>query len=185
MTMGAPKPVPIGVRQRLASDLDALVSILAAVQEKDGYPANMPADPAGWLNGERTRASWVATGPDGTVLGQVSRAAAAGDNAASVWSAALLLPVEGLAVVKRLFVDPAARGLGVGRRLLDTVVDDAHRLGLHPVLDVDATSEAANAMYESAGFRLVATIPLSWTGLERTFHANCYVGPAPYERRGQ
>lgn len=174
------RPVPDGplrVRPRLHEDVPALVDVLMAVHEADGYPAMMPPDPAAWLTGERLRASWVAT-LGGVVVGQVSRAVVTGDRAADAWLAATGCAREEVAVVKRLFVSPAATHRGVGRRLLETVVSDAHREGLWPVLDVDERSDRAKALYESAGFERIGTVELPWSG-DGVFRAACYVGPPP------
>lgn len=171
--------LPLAVRPRRDGDLSALVGVLRRVHEQHGYPVNVPPDPAKWLCGSRTRSSFVATGRHGRVIGQASRAAAEGDMALEVWTEALRCRAEELAVVKRLFVDPAASGLGAGRLLLEAVVADAHRLGLTPVLDVDATSERPRRMYERAGFRSVGVLEMTWAGLGGTSLAECYVGPPP------
>ena len=55
--------------------------------------------------------------------------------------------------VKRLFVDPAARGLGLGRRLLGWCEDRARDRGASRlVLDTHGVLTAARALYLSAGF---------------------------------
>lgn len=55
--------------------------------------------------------------------------------------------------VKRLFVDPAARGLGRGRRLLGWCEDRARDRGASRlVLDTHGALTAARALYLSAGF---------------------------------
>lgn len=57
------------------------------------------------------------------------------------------------AEVKRLFVDPAARGAGVGRALLDAAEAWSAARGLRrAVLDTDARLLAACALYRSAGW---------------------------------
>jgi DNA-binding MarR family transcriptional regulator/N-acetylglutamate synthase-like GNAT family acetyltransferase len=58
--------------------------------------------------------------------------------------------------IKRMWVDPAARGLGVGRRLLDELESRAAANGSTIVrLDTNATLKEAIAMYRSAGYREV------------------------------
>lgn len=174
-----PDAEPI-VRPRTAGDLDEAVAVLSRVHDLDGYPTTPPSDPVAWLDGPRTRASFVAE-MDGRIVGHVSRAVAEGDQAAVLWAERLGRPTGELAVVKRLFVDPSSRGRGVARRLLERIVADAHRNGLHPVLDVDASSASANALYERAGWQRVGSIELTWTGLGGVFLAHCYVGPPPPE----
>lgn len=56
--------------------------------------------------------------------------------------------------VKRLWVAPAARGLGLGRRLMAAVEDAARDLGLfHLRLDTAATLTEAQALYAATGWR--------------------------------
>ena len=55
--------------------------------------------------------------------------------------------------VKRLYVLPAARGTGLGRRLAAEVMAEARRLGYaKAVLDTGAFMPAAQKIYESLGF---------------------------------
>ena len=56
--------------------------------------------------------------------------------------------------MKRLFVRPVARGLGVGRALVSRVLDDARRIGYSEiVLDTLPTMTEAQQLYEQFGFR--------------------------------
>jgi ribosomal protein S18 acetylase RimI-like enzyme len=64
---------------------------------------------------------------------------------------------DGVCEMKRLYVDPVARGLGLGRALMDAVVAEAARLGYREIrLDTLPTMTAAIAMYRGAGFEPVA-----------------------------
>lgn len=63
---------------------------------------------------------------------------------------------EGCCEMKRLFLLPAARGLGLGRTLTEAVVDHARRAGYRELrLDTLASMAAAQALYETMGFRLI------------------------------
>jgi GNAT superfamily N-acetyltransferase len=64
--------------------------------------------------------------------------------------------------VAALFLDPAVRGLGVGRALLDTVVADIRAAGLRPCLEVLPVHAAALALFESAGWQEVLRIRPAW-----------------------
>ena len=75
--------------------------------------------------------------------------------------------------MKRLFVAPAARGLGLGRALMEAIVSEAARLGYRAVrLDTLPTMTAAIAMYRAAGFEPIApyydTAPAGTIFLGRT-----------------
>jgi GNAT superfamily N-acetyltransferase len=64
--------------------------------------------------------------------------------------------------VSTLFVDPAARGLGVGRALVDTVVGDMRANGLRPCLEVLPVHSAALALYEAGGWQEVLRLRPEW-----------------------
>lgn len=61
----------------------------------------------------------------------------------------------GIGEVKRLWVDPAARGMGLARRLMRAVEDQARALGLTALkLDTNAALTEAIALYEGSGWTL-------------------------------
>lgn len=60
---------------------------------------------------------------------------------------------EGTCEMKRLYVDPAGRGLGVGKALVGAVVQEAKRLGYAAMLlDTLKSMGAARGLYRSLGF---------------------------------
>lgn len=59
--------------------------------------------------------------------------------------------------VKRMWVEPAARGLGMARGILAELEREAAALGAHALrLETGTLNHEANALYESAGFRRIA-----------------------------
>ena len=69
--------------------------------------------------------------------------------------------------MKRLYILPAARGLGVGKKLLHEILDKALSLGYNEIkLDTLPSMRQAVSLYESAGF--VSTTPYYKTPLPGT-----------------
>jgi GNAT superfamily N-acetyltransferase len=55
--------------------------------------------------------------------------------------------------IKRMFVRPTARGLGVGRAIIEQLVADARELGFETIcLESASFMHPAHAMYRSVGF---------------------------------
>jgi GNAT superfamily N-acetyltransferase len=157
------------VRSRTEDDLDECVRVLAEVHRSDGYPMRWPDDPARWLARPKIPEAWVAT-LDGRLVGHVGLALAGPADAAPK------LYGGRVAMVSRLFVSPAARGHGAGRVLLGRAVRAASERGLHPVLDVEATSVAAIAFYERLGWHLLGSSEAQWGSRRVTVF--CYAAPA-------
>ncbi len=65
----------------------------------------------------------------------------------------LKLLSETVGEIKRMFVRPAARGLGVGRRIAQQLIDDARELGCETIyLESASFMHSAHALYRSVGF---------------------------------
>jgi ribosomal protein S18 acetylase RimI-like enzyme len=63
---------------------------------------------------------------------------------------------DGVAEIKRLFVLPAARGLGLGGRLMSAIVGEARRIGYRALrLDTLPSMTRAQTMYRAVGFETI------------------------------
>jgi putative acetyltransferase len=66
---------------------------------------------------------------------------------------ALVLGRDGHAEIKRMFVDPMARGQGVGRAILQTIEETATREGVHRIrLETGVHNREALALYRRHGY---------------------------------
>jgi carbonic anhydrase len=70
--------------------------------------------------------------------------------------------VPGVAEIKRMYLRPAARGQGLGRQLLEALLDEARRTGYREArLDTDGLMPAAVGLYHKVGFVPCALYPES------------------------
>lgn len=107
--------------------------------------ARIVADYAVGLDPAR-EAAWIAE-VEGRRVGCVFCVAAGGDQA-------------GTAQLRILLVDPAGRGHGLGRRLVDTCLDFARTAGYRRItLWTNDVLDAARRIYQATGFALVDEAP--------------------------
>jgi len=59
---------------------------------------------------------------------------------------------EGICEMKRLFVQPAPRGNGIGKALARAIIEQARRIG-YKRMRLDTVLEPAKCLYRSLGFR--------------------------------
>lgn len=166
----------VRIRPRDKADLEACVRMLAEVHEHDGYPVNWPADPLAWLTDPCPLAAWVVE-LDGRLVGHVALAPrTTGDIAPALFASRTGRDIDDTGVVGRLFVSPAARGHGIGARLLTQAVGHALDHRLRPVLDVVASDVSAIVLYERLGWTLLSSVDQQW-GPDRTVTVHSYAGP--------
>lgn len=73
----------------------------------------------------------------------------------------------GWAQLRWVILDPAARGGGVGRRLIGTALDEARRRGCRGVFLRTVTGlHAAHHLYEKAGFTVTGSRPARMWGID-------------------
>lgn len=66
---------------------------------------------------------------------------------------ALVEAGDGTAEIKRMFVDPEARGLRIGKRMMESLVDRANERCLHAIrLETGISQPEAIGLYRKAGF---------------------------------
>ena len=102
-----------------------------------------------------------------------------------VGSAFVVRKSKSVAKLRMLIVDPSARGLGVGRRLVDECVRFARDAGYRTLtLWTHRQLEAARRIYHAAGFRCVAATPVHSFGkklVDETWELG--LAPAPASSR--
>jgi DNA-binding MarR family transcriptional regulator/ribosomal protein S18 acetylase RimI-like enzyme len=147
---GVPPPAAIVLRPPRAGDLGWIVhrhGALYAAEYGWGEPfeavvARVIADYLASHDPQRERC-WIAE-RGGEILGSVL----------------LVRKSDRVAQLRLLLVEPGARGLGIGRRLVEACVDFARRRGYERVvLWTNARLDAARAIYEKTGFQLLRSQP--------------------------
>lgn len=156
------------IRPRRRDDLPELGELLMAQQPHSRYPFRnpLPVSTDRFLHADDADAAWVVE-RNGLLVGHVCRIGPPqGFPNADEMNAACArvhgCVVDDLAWVANLFVGAHARGEGIGRLLLDTVVHDIRRSSASPCLEVLPAHPAAVGLYRASGWRDVMTLRPDW-----------------------
>jgi GNAT superfamily N-acetyltransferase len=136
--------------------------VLADQRETSGYPSRwpLPFPVERFVVREAEEAAWVVES-DGGAWGQIAVLTVPEDFGRH-WTDPLGVPTTALAAIGAFFVDPAHRGSGAGRALLDEAVAWIRARDRTPVLDVLPHHERARRIYEAAGWRTVGEAHPPW-----------------------
>jgi ribosomal protein S18 acetylase RimI-like enzyme len=126
-------------------DAEAVLGHMRTYYAEDGYPfdpARANAALQGLLEDERLGEVWLACDGSGRALGYVVICLG--------WS----LEYQGRdAFIDEVFVEPAARGKGLGRALVDHAIERCRALGVQALhLEVERTKAKTQDLYRSLGF---------------------------------
>jgi GNAT superfamily N-acetyltransferase len=112
-----------------------------------------PADIAHWLGGWRTA---VTSGRAGLAMCQVRGQI----RAIGGWQARPRGPVGHVVELTKIMVHPDARGLGLGRMVVEALIDRADSYGAELLtLGLRGNNHGAQALYEACGFRTWGVLP--------------------------
>jgi len=169
--------LPGGERKRLVGAMAAIEDVLSAPAERREPFILRPHQPGdiGWVVSRHGALYAEEYGWDGTFEALVARVAAefvetfdpahercwiAEVDGMPVGSVFLVRKSKTVAKLRLLIVDPAARGLGLGRRLVEECIRFARRTGYRKItLWTNDVLHAARHIYEVQGFVLVAEEP--------------------------
>ncbi len=115
--------------------------VIALLEQSDAYMAALyPADSNHLLDLaslEKPEVSFLVARNDGEIVG----------------CCALVEAGDGTAEIKRMFVAPNARGLAIGRRLMEALEETAHAMGLSAIrLETGVSQPEAIGLYRRFGF---------------------------------
>jgi DNA-binding MarR family transcriptional regulator/GNAT superfamily N-acetyltransferase len=171
-------PIGEGGRERLA---EAMRDIRAALNGREAEERDLSLRPlrpgdVGWIIHRQTVLYYQEYGWDWTYEGLASRILGAfvaefdparedgwvAERGGAIVGSIFLMKSDDPAVAKLrlLYVEPSARGLGLGRMLVDTCIGRARELGYRDLtLWTNDVLVAARRIYQAAGFRLISEAP--------------------------
>jgi len=176
-TAGLLAPLPEGAQRRLVAAMRSIEQLLDAVPPVEEPFLLRPPGPGdiGWVIARHGAIYAAEYGFDIRFEALVAEIAAefvthldaarercwiAEKDGAPVGSVFLVRDADSVAKLRLLLVEPAARGLGIGRRLVEECIDFARAAGYRKItLWTQSILVAARRIYDAAGFQLVETEP--------------------------
>jgi DNA-binding MarR family transcriptional regulator/GNAT superfamily N-acetyltransferase len=171
-------PIGEGGRDRLAEAMRDIRAALNGREAEEGDLSLRPLRPGdvGWIIHRQTVLYHQEYGWDWTYEGLASRILGAfvaefdparedgwvAERGGAIVGSIFLMKSDDPAVAKLrlLYVEPSARGLGLGRMLVDTCIGRARELGYRELtLWTNDVLVAARRIYQAAGFRLISEAP--------------------------
>jgi GNAT superfamily N-acetyltransferase len=139
------------IRQRMPTDVPALIEILTAVYNHTKYPVDGPPSFPARFQSPNALTSIVAL-YNGTLAGHVEIQNTSGLNFTVVDSLHSHGPITSFAALVSFFVDPRIQGKGIGARLVEEAIESARIDGKRLVLVVLDKDTTAIRMYERMGW---------------------------------
>ncbi len=164
------------IRVRREEDIDECVSLLHSVHEREGYPRGTN-DFRRFIT-HSTQEAWVAE-LDTNIVGHIAVGEAdAEDLAVRTWNS-LHPEDDNIALAKRLFVHPDARGKGIAASLLKHAAAYGTTNRKRLVLFVLIADEAAIRLYRRLGWEEYGTGSFRFRNdLQMSMDAICFASPA-------
>ena len=172
------EPIDAAARNRIIQAMRDIRMALRDRQAADGEVSLRPLRPGdvGWIIHRQTVLYTQEYGWDWTYEGLASRILGAfvaefdparedgwvAERGGAIVGSIFLMKSDdpGIAKLRLLYVEPSARGSGVGRKLVDTCIARARELGYCELtLWTNDILVAARRIYQAAGFRLVSEEP--------------------------
>lgn len=163
------------IRFREPQDLIDVSEVLKNVYNTDRYPVEGVSNPLPFLTPPNTLCAWVVTINDSIVGHALVTKSKLGDVAIDSWVSEGH-EIDHVAVLGRLFIDPSARGQGLGARLAQTATGWAAENAKRLVLLVIEKDTAAIHIYEKLAWRRFGTTIYD-NGQGSQFSAYLYVSP--------
>ncbi|HEY5597173.1 MAG TPA: GNAT family N-acetyltransferase [Kiloniellales bacterium] len=137
-------PLPVSIRRVTSADVQALAELVAALARHEGKDTTArvtAATVAGWLFGPEPVCEALLAELDGRPAGYVA-----------YYLGFSLFRGGAVLLVENLYVADAARGYGLGRRLIAAAAAEARRRGIGRIeIHVRGDSQSARAFYEHLG----------------------------------